>query len=124
MRRRARDERGQASVELMLMLPLMLLVGLVLWQVHLTLTVANDAENAARTASRQGGGADAARQALEPQYRDNVTRCDGGDNECGVQVTGTRVQVWVDVPVIVPGGSNLGLGFKVHGEADLPKDAF
>jgi hypothetical protein len=23
----------------------------------------------------------------------------------------------------VPGGSNLGLGFKVHGEADLPKDA-
>jgi len=24
----------------------------------------------------------------------------------------------------VPGGSNLGLGFKVHGEADLPKDAF
>ena len=66
MRRRARDERGQASVELMLMLPLMLLVGLVLWQVHLTLTVANDAENAARTASRDGGGADAARQALAP----------------------------------------------------------
>jgi hypothetical protein len=24
----------------------------------------------------------------------------------------------------VPGGSDLGLGFKVHGEADLPKDAF
>jgi hypothetical protein len=108
----------------MLMLPLMLLVGLVLWQVHLTLTVANDAENAARTASRQGGGADAARQALEPQYRDNVTKCNGGDDECGIQVTGTRVQVWVDVPVIVPGGSNLGLGFKVHGEAELPKDAF
>ena len=107
-------------------LPMLLssFVPVVLWQVHLTLTVANDAENAARTASREGGGADAARQALEPQYRDNVTKCDGGDNECGIQVTGTRVQVWVDVPVIVPGGSNLGLGFKVHGEADLPKDAF
>ena len=124
MRRRAGDERGQASVELMLMLPLMLLVGLVLWQVHLTLTVANDAANAARTGAREGGGAGAVRDALEPQYRDNVTPCHGGGNECGIQVTGTRVQVWVDVPVIVPGGSNLGLGFKVHGEAELPKDAF
>jgi TadE-like protein len=123
MRRRARGERGQASVELMLMLPLMLLVGLVLWQVHLTLTVANDAENAARTASREGGAAAAARQALEPQYRDNITPCHGGDTECGIQVAGTRVQVWVDVPIIVPGGSNLGLGFKVHGEAELPKDS-
>jgi hypothetical protein len=122
--RLAREQRGQASVELMLMLPLMLLVGLVLWQVHLTLTVANDAENAARTASRKGGGADAARQALEPQYRDNITPCHGGDTECGVQVAGNRVKVWVDVPVIVPGGSNLGLGFKVHGEADLPQDTF
>ena len=120
--RRARAERGQASVELMLMLPLMLLVGLVIWQVHLTLTVANDAENAARTASRQGGGADAARQALEPQYRDNITKCHGADTECGIQVAGTRVKIWVDVPIIVPGGSNLGLGFKVHGEAELPGD--
>jgi hypothetical protein len=120
--RRARAERGQASVELMLMLPLMLLVGLVIWQVHLTLTVANDAENAARTASRQGGGAAAARQALEPQYRDHITKCHGGDTECGIQVTGTRVKIWVDVPIIVPGGSSLGLGFKVHGEAELPGD--
>ena len=120
--RRARAERGQASVELMLMLPLMLLVGLVIWQVHLTLTVANDAENAARTASRQGGGAAAASQALEPQYRDHITKCHGGDTECGIQVTGTRVKIWVDVPIIVPGGSSLGLGFKVHGEADMPGD--
>ena len=46
------------------MLPAILLLGLVVWQVHLTLTVANDAENAARTASRSGGGAAAARDAL------------------------------------------------------------
>jgi hypothetical protein len=118
--RRRRGERGQASVELLLMLPLILLLGLVIWQVHLTLTVANDAENAARTASRSGGGADAARDALEPQYRDHITKCKPGETECGIQVTGTRVKVWVDVPVIVPGGSNLGLGFKVHGEAEMP----
>jgi TadE-like protein len=120
--RSARGERGQTSVELLLMLPLMLLIGLVVWQVHLTLSVANDAENAARTASRQGGGAGAARDALEPQYRDNITKCQGGDTDCGIQVAGTRVKIWVDVPIIVPGGSNLGLGFKVHGEAELPGD--
>ena len=53
MRRRG-SERGQASIELLLMLPAILLLGLVVWQVHLTLTVANDAENAARTAARKG----------------------------------------------------------------------
>jgi hypothetical protein len=120
--RRVRSERGQTSVELMLILPLMLFIGMIVWQVHLTLNVANDAENAARTASREGGGAAAARQALEPQYRDNVTKCHGGDTDCGIQVAGTRVKIWLDVPIIVPGGSNLGLGFKVHGEAELPED--
>ena len=78
MRRRI-SERGQASIELLLMLPAILLLGLVVWQVHLTLTVANDAENAARTAARKGGGAAAARAALEPQYRDNITPCKAGE---------------------------------------------
>jgi hypothetical protein len=118
--RRLADERGQTSVELMLMLPLLLLVGLLIWQMHLTLNVANDAENAARTASREGGGADAAKRALEPQYRDNITKCKPGESECGIQVNGRRVKVWVDVPILIPGGSNFGLGFKVHGEAEMP----
>ena len=116
MRRRG-SERGQASIELLLMLPAILLLGLVVWQVHLTLTVANDAENAARTASRAGRRRRAARQALEPQYRDNVTPCKAGETECGIQVAGRSVKIWVDVPIIVPGGSSLGLGLKVHGEA-------
>lgn len=121
MRRRL-GERGQASVELLLMLPAILLLGLIVWQVHLTLTVANDAENAARTASRSGGGADAARDALEPQYRDHITPCrHPGDTECGIQVHGRAVKIWVDVPIIVPGGSDLGLGLKVHGEAAMPE---
>jgi hypothetical protein len=117
-----RGERGQASVELMLMLPLILLVGLAIWQVHLTLSVANDAANAARTAAREGGGAGAVRDALEPQYRDNISKCHAGDSDCGIQAGGGHVEVWVDVPIIVPGGSDLGLGFKVHGEADMPQD--
>ena len=120
MRRRL-SERGQASVELLLMFPAILLLGLVVWQVHLTLTVANDAENAARTAARKGGGADAARQALEPAYRDNVTPCKPGEHDCGIQAAGRSVKIWVDVPIIVPGGSNLGLGWKVHGEAHMPE---
>ena len=88
---------------------------------HLTLTVADDAENAARTASRSGGGSEAARNALEPQYRDNITPCKPGVTECGIQVSGRAVKIWVDVPIIVPGGSNLGLGLKVHGEAAMPE---
>jgi hypothetical protein len=121
MRRRT-GERGQTSVELLLMLPLVVIIGLALWQGHLLLTVANDAENAARTASREGGGAAAARQAVEPQYRNRITKCTGGSTECGIQVTGSRVEIWIDVPIIVPGGSALGLGFKVRGEADMPQD--
>ena len=117
-----RGERGQATVELLLMFPAILLLGLVVWQVHLTLTVANDAENAARTASRSGGGAKAARDALEPQYRDNITKCHPGETECGIQAGGGHVKIWVDVPIIVPGGGNLGLGLKVHGEASMPQD--
>ena len=120
--RRRDGQSGQATIELLLMLPLLLLVGLAIWQVHLTLSVANDAENAARTASRKGGGAAAARDALQPQYRDNITECHAGDTECAIQAGGGRVKIWVDVPIIVPGGSNLGLGFKVHGEADMPQD--
>jgi TadE-like protein len=114
-------ERGQTSVELLLMLPLLLLIGLIIWQAHLTLSVANDAQNAARTASREGGDADAARRALEPEYRDNITKCKPGQTDCGIQVHGRRVDVWVDVPIIVPGGSGLGFGFHVHGKADMPE---
>lgn len=119
--RRRDGERGQTTVEVLLMLPLLLLVGLIIWQGHLALSVANDAENAARTASREGGDADAVRRALEPEYRDNITKCTPGRTECGIQVQGRRVEVWVDVPIIVPGGSGLGLGWHVHGKAEMPE---
>ena len=36
-------------------------------------------------------------------------------------MAGRAVKIWVDVPIIVPGGSNLGLGLKVHGEAAMPE---
>jgi hypothetical protein len=118
--RSRRAERGQATVEVLLMLPAVLLIGLALWQAHIALNAANDAENAARTAAREGGGANAAREALEPGYRDNVAKCKPGETECGIQVAGGRVTVWLDVPMIVPGGSSLGLKLKVHGSADMP----
>jgi len=114
------NERGQATVELLMLLPAILLLALVIWQAHLTLNAANDAENAARTGSREGGSADAARRALEPGYRDHVTKCEHGRTKCGIQVSGNRVTVWLDVPIIVPGGGNLGLPFRVHGTAELP----
>ena len=114
-------ERGQATVELLVMLPAILLLALVIWQAHLTLNAANDAENAARTGSREGGSADAARRALEPGYRDHISKCKAGETKCGIQVRGNRVTVWLDVPIIVPGGGNLGLPLRVHGTAEMPE---
>ena len=36
------NERGQATVELLMLLPAILLLALVIWQAHLTLNAAND----------------------------------------------------------------------------------
>ena len=99
------------------MLPAILLLGLVVWQVHLTLTVANDAENAARTASRRAAAPTPRARRWSPQYRDNVTPCKAGETECGIQVAGRAVKIWVDVPIIVPGRLEPRAGLKVHGEA-------
>jgi len=96
VRRRLRDERGQAAVEFVSTLPFVVLAGLVGWQLVLVGHVAWDTAHAARSAARaalvghDAGGA--ARSALPPGLR------------TGARVTsavGGRVRVSVPIPLVV-----------------------
>ena len=95
--RARRGERGQATVELLSTLPLLIIAALLVWQLLLVGIVMTSASNAARTGSRaaslSGDGAKAARNALRPAFRRGSQ----------VTVDGTSVRVRVSMPLIVPG---------------------
>lgn len=97
--RRLRSESGQASSELLGMLPYLLLAILVVWQVLLGAWAFLAASNAARTVSRiQARVADsdsekAARNAVSPGLRRGLK----------VEVRGDRATVRVRIPIVVPG---------------------
>jgi hypothetical protein len=97
MKRLFRDERGQASAELMGMLWWMLLCALVIWQLLLAAWTVDQAANAARTASRveaRGGDPEkAARFAVSQGLRKGIK----------VDVNGETAKVSVRIPIIVPG---------------------
>jgi hypothetical protein len=85
-------------------LPILIIAGLLVWQMCLVGIVLTSATNAARTGarvlSRGGDGQSAARNALRPSFRK------------GSQITaaGDTVRVRVQVPLIVP-GLNLPMHF-------------
>jgi hypothetical protein len=111
-RPRAREERGQASVELVGMLWWMLLSALVVWQLMLAAWAVDQTANAARTASRvEGRGGDArkaARNALSGGLRDGMK----------VVLDGEQATVSVRIPLVVPG---LGADrFRTSRSATLP----
>src|SRR4051794_5567264 len=93
---RLRTQTGQASVELVAVLPFLLLVGIVLWQLAVAAHAAWLCANAARVAARAEGvgrsGGDAARSAVPAGLRDGlrVTRDSEG-----------RVSVHLPVPILV-----------------------
>lgn len=93
---RLRTQSGQASVELVAVLPLVLLVGLVLWQLALGAHAAWLCANAARVAARAEAvgrsGRDAARSAVPAGLRGGlrVQRDSEG-----------RMRVRVPVPILV-----------------------
>jgi hypothetical protein len=95
--RRARGEDGQASVEFLGALPLLVIAALLVWQLMLFGTVMTDAQNAARTGSRAASlhsdGTKAAYNALRPSFRDHA--------QVTTQPDGT-VRVKVKVPLLVP----------------------
>ena len=113
MMRRLSSERGQASIELLGALPLLLLVAAIVWQAHMTAAASNAVESAARTAARVGSlGGDpqrAARFALPEAQRPSAD----------IRVVGDRVEIETDTPLIV---SDHTLGYRVKGSAEIPGD--
>lgn len=109
---RLRSEAGQTSVELLGLLPWFLLAGLAAWQILLAVSTASTTENAARSGSRAlGRGGDGKAAALR-SLPDETRR------DAQVQVSGQRVTVTVDVPVLIP-GIHLG-AFTMTRSAELP----
>ncbi|MGI8622828.1 MAG: TadE/TadG family type IV pilus assembly protein [Solirubrobacteraceae bacterium] len=97
--RRLREECGQASLELVGMLPWMLLSAMFVWQILIVAYTATSTENAARTGSRvasRGGEARKAALVALPGVLD-----DGAE----VAVAGERTTVTVRVPILLPGVS-------------------
>jgi hypothetical protein len=112
--RLVRDERGQASAELMGMTFWLLLAAVFVWQLMLAAWTATQASNAARTASRvaarpDGDPAKAARNSLSKPLRGGFHR---------FTLEGEKATVRVSVPIIVPG---LQSGFSVSRSATLPR---
>jgi pilus assembly protein CpaE len=94
-------QQGQASVELVALLPLVALVGALLWQAVVagqTLWLAGAAARAAARAAAVGGDADAAaRGALPGRLEDGLrVRADQG---------GAGVRVAVRIPSVLTSGS-------------------
>ena len=115
MSRRAaswRDERGQASVELIGMLPFLLLGALLVWQLLLVGYAVTSTENAARAASRVeargGDGRKAAKRVIGSALREGMQ----------TEITGTKAKVRVRVPLLVPGITSKDL--TVTRDAELP----
>jgi hypothetical protein len=94
--RRLRSESGQAAVELMGMLWLLFLVALAIWQLLLAAWVAEQAQNAARTATRvEGRGGDGQKAA-------KMALTEGLRNHSEVKSSGEKWTVKVRVPILVP----------------------
>ncbi len=110
---RLRSQSGQATVELGALVGLVLLVGLIAWQLALIGWTAVSAQNAARTAarmqSRGGDGAAAGRHALAAK---------GLSHDADVQVTGDQATVVVPVPIVVP--ALHAFGFHLTETATMP----
>jgi hypothetical protein len=111
--RRLREQSGQVTIELLGLLPWLLVIGLLAWQVLFVYSTDNSATNAARSASREAGiGGDwkrAGRTSLPSYLRDGAEiRID--------RLTGVA-HVKVDVPLIVP---LIRTPFKIDETAKLP----
>jgi hypothetical protein len=113
MRRRLRDERGQASAEFLGMVFWLMLAAVFCWQLFLGAWTANQATNAARTASRvaarDGDPEKAARNAVSAPLR-------GGFHD--FEEAGEKATVRLKIPIIFPGLT--AEGFSITRSATLP----
>jgi len=110
---RLRDESGQASVELLGLLPYLLVAGLFVWQLLLATWAVTSASNAARTGSRVeargGDGRKAALDALDAALREHARS----------RIAGERAEVRVRIPLLFPGLSTRDL--TVQRVAEFPR---
>ncbi len=95
-----RSARGQASVELVVLLPVLVVVALGVWQVavagHVLWAAGAAARAAARAEAVDGKGESAARRVLPARVRRSAKVEPGEDGE---------VRVVVPIPAVVGGGS-------------------
>jgi pilus assembly protein CpaE len=111
---RLAGQRGQASVELLGLLPLLLLGALLVWQLLLAGYAVSSAENAARNASRaEGLGQDG-----EKAGRESLSF--GLERDAKVEIEGDRATVHVRIPIVAPGIDSEDL--TVSRDAELPSD--
>lgn len=108
-----RGERGQASVELIGMLPFLVLAALLVWQLLLVGYAVTSAENAARAASRVDARGGDGRKAAE--------RVVGGPLREGIrtELESGKAVVRVRVPLIAPGITREDV--TVSRDAELPR---
>lgn len=113
MRRAHTGEGGQASVELVALLPLIVLVGALLWQAVVAgqaLWLSGAAARAAARATAVGGDAEAAaRGALPPRFDD------------GVHVSAAKGGKGVRVTVPIPSVISRGAIASVESSASFPE---
>ncbi|WP_411073696.1 TadE/TadG family type IV pilus assembly protein [Streptomyces sp. cmx-4-7] len=115
-----KDDRGQAALEFLGWLPVLLLVGLLAVQLGLGAFAAQQAGTAARAAARVVSDPDAdmgAQQAAKEAVSDWLAgRTDAQKNDWGDGVT---VTVTVEVPSLIPGFDDFGTAEK---SATMPAD--
>ncbi|MFJ4339254.1 TadE/TadG family type IV pilus assembly protein [Streptomyces sp. NPDC088915] len=116
-----KDDRGQAALEFLGWLPVLLLVGLLVVQLGLGAFAAQQAGTAARAAARVvAADPDAgmnARQAAQEAVSDWLA--DGTDADKNDWGDGVTVTVTVEVPSVIPGMKNFGIAEK---SATMPAD--
>jgi hypothetical protein len=105
---------GQATVELVTLIPFLFLAALLVWEILLLTFVATSAENAARNGSRAetvgDDGGEVAVESLTSWLQDDTD----------VTISGTRVTVSIEAPVIIPGLSTDS--FLISRSAELPSE--
>jgi pilus assembly protein CpaE len=116
-RTRVRSETGQVTVETVALVPLVVLICLLVWQLGLTALTLSWSGNAANAAAREyavsgdlGRAEDAARDALPASMRDRVS----------VSVDGDEVRVATQVPVLCVGCGGLGEISQTSSVVDEP----
>ena len=112
MRSLRRNESGQATIEIMGALSLVVVTTLVMWQIMIVMWTFNQASNAARTASRvagrDGDARKAARNALSPVLRKHLK----------FELDGDKATVKVLIPIVLPGVYHDGV--RATRDAELP----